>query len=234
MSVHAFKHRFRKLRLFFYKRKYELLLFGLIQHLYIGIFLIDLKWYAQVIWPVNMLILGWTSVGIFNEKGRWKRNARVILMSLVVILPISLPFLNHISYFMDALSIIYVLFFAFIFYEVMRFLLRPSYINSDIILAAACGYFLLIEMCVFLMQLMYYQDPTSLNNVSNAGPAATYIDLVYFASVVQSTIGFGDITPNAHHTKLAVSFFGVVGQFYSVVLVGILISKFAAASGKKD
>lgn len=28
--------------------------------------------------------------------------------------------------------------------------------------------------------------------------------------------------------------FGVVGQFYSVVLVGILISKFAAASGRKD
>ncbi len=232
MSIHSPIHRSRKLRLFFYKRKYELLLFGLLQHLYIGIFLVNLDWYAQVIWPINMLILGWTSVGIFNEKGRWKRNVRTILMISVVVLPISLSFLNDVPYFMDMLSIIYVIFFAFIFYEVMRFLLRPSYINADIILAAACGYLLLIEMCVFLMQLLYYQDPTSLNNVSNAGPAATYIDLVYFASIVQSTIGFGDITPNAHHTKLAVSFFGVVGQFYSVVLVGILISKFASATRK--
>ena len=111
-------------------------------------------------------------------------------------------------------------------------MLRPSYLNMGIILAAACGYFLLIEMCVFLLQLMYYQDPSSINSISSANPSATYIDLVYLASIIHSTIGFGDITPNAHHTKLAVALFGVIGQFYSVVLVGILISKFTAASKK--
>lgn len=224
--------RTRRLRLFLYKRKYEILLFALLQHLYIAIFLVDLDWYTYVIWPINMLVLGMASVGIFNEKGKWKQNIRNILFTVVIILPLNLPFLNGIPYFMDILSIAYFLFFAFIFLEVMRFLLRPSYINLDIILAAACGYFLLIEMCVFLLQLMYYQDPTSISNINSSNPSSIYIDLVYLSSIIHSTIGFGDITPTAHHTKLAVSLFGVIGQFYSVVLVGILISKFTAASKK--
>jgi len=51
------------------KNKYEILLFALIQHLYIGIFLTDLPFYTKVIWPINMLILGITSVGVFIDKG---------------------------------------------------------------------------------------------------------------------------------------------------------------------
>jgi uncharacterized membrane protein len=54
------------------KNKYEILLFALIQHLYIGIFLTDLPFYTKVIWPINMLILGITSVGVFIDKGYWK------------------------------------------------------------------------------------------------------------------------------------------------------------------
>lgn len=50
------------------KQKYELLLFALIQHLFIGIFLSDLAFYTKVIWPINMFVLGIASVGIFTEK----------------------------------------------------------------------------------------------------------------------------------------------------------------------
>jgi len=57
-------------------------------------------------------------------------------------------------------------------------------------------------------------------------PAEHFIDLVYFSSITLTTIGYGDITPNAHVTKLLAAFFGIIGQFYFVVLVGILISKF--------
>lgn len=54
------------------------------------------------------------------------------------------------------------------------------------------------------------------------------MDLVYFCSITLTTIGYGDITPNAYYTKLATSLIGIAGQFYSVVLLGILISKFTS------
>ncbi|NBV14140.1 MAG: two pore domain potassium channel family protein, partial [Sphingobacteriia bacterium] len=40
------------------KRKYEILLIALLQHLFIGVLLNDLPLYTKVIWPINMLILG--------------------------------------------------------------------------------------------------------------------------------------------------------------------------------
>jgi hypothetical protein len=218
-----------EVRYFLNKRKYILLLFALIQHLFVGIVLHDMDFYVKVIWPINMLILGIASVGVFIEKGRFKNTVRNILFLLVFTLPISLSFIQNSPNFMIFVSTAYVLFFLFIFLEIVRFLIKPSYINTDIISASACGYFLLIEVCVFLMQIFFYTDSHSINGLDMSSPSAVYMDLVYFCSITMTSIGFGDILPNNHVTKLITSLFGIIGQFYSVVLVGILISKFTAS-----
>lgn len=217
---------------FFKRRKYELLLFALMQHLFIGIVMSDMDFYARVIWPLNMLILGAASIGVFLEKGPWKKRLRTLLFVLVLLLPLSLPFTASLPHFMTLLSAAYVVFFVFIFREVMLFLVRPGYINTDIISAAACGYLLLIEISVFLMQCFFYTDPASFRGIDAGSHGTVYMDLVYFCSITVTSIGFGDITPGQHHTKLITSLLGIVGQFYTVVLVGILISKFTAGSNR--
>lgn len=219
-------------RQFLHKRKYELLLFALIQHLFIGIFLQDHLFYRNVIWPINMIILGIASVGVFIEKSKWKNIIRNILFVLVVALPIGLSIWGDLPRYFFVLNVVYVIFFAFIFLEIVKFLIKPSYINVDIISASACGYFLLIEIATFLMQFIFYNNPDSFKGINMASNSETFIDLVYFCSITITSIGFGDITPNAHYTKLITSLFGIIGQFYSVVLVGILISKFVSKTDK--
>lgn len=218
---------------FLRKYKYEVLLLALIQQLYIGIFLSDLAFYTKVIWPINMLILGIASIGVFIEKGKWKNLARNVLFILIVAFPISLPFFGNNPHFMSLLLITMTLFYIFVLYEVLQYLLKPSYINRDIITASACGYFLLIEICVFLLQIFFYANPSSFKGIDTTysieNSANTFMDLVYFSTITITSIGYGDITPNAHTTKLLASLFGVIGQFYSVVLVGILISKFTSS-----
>lgn len=217
---------------YIHKRKYEFLLFALIQHLFIGIFLSDLPFYTKVIWSTNMLVLGIASVGVFIEKGRWKNIIQKILFLIVLALLIGLTFWGSNPNYFIFLNIGYVVFFLFIFWEVLKYLIKPSYINTDIISASACGYFLLIEISTFLLQFFVYQNPQSFKGIDFSSPAQTYIDLVYFSSITLTSIGFGDITPNTHYTKLITSFFGIAGQFYSVVLVGILISKFTSNNSK--
>ncbi|MEQ8924599.1 MAG: ion channel [Fulvivirga sp.] len=212
------------------KRKYEILLITLILHLYIGIVLTDLVFYDQVIWPLNMILIGVASIGVFTEQGKWKIWIKNTLLILVILFPLLLPFLSNQPNFLIWLSATYCAFFAFIFYEIIKFLIRPGYINVDIISASACGYFLLIEICVFLMQALYYLDPSSISVIDSTDPATIYMDLVYFSSITITTIGFGDISPVSYSSKLIVSLFGVASQFYSVVLVGILISKFSNRS----
>jgi hypothetical protein len=222
----------KKIIAFMHKIKYELLLFALIQHLFIGIFLSDLVYYTKIIWPINMLILGVASLGVFIEKGHWKKIVQKILFLIVLALPIGISFFNNsISYFLF-LDISYVVFFLFIFWEVLKYLIKPSYINTDIISASACGYFLLIEISTFLFQFFVSQNPQAFIGIDSSVPALIYTDLVYFSSITLTSIGFGDIIPNTHYTKLITAFFGIAGQFYSVVLVGILISKFTSNNDK--
>ena len=210
------------------RKKYELLLLALIQHLFIVVFLSDLPFYTKVIWPINMLIIGTASMGVFIEKGHWKKLIQKILFLLVLALPFGLTFFsNNIHYFLF-LNLAYVIFFIFIFWEVLTFLVKPSYINTDIISASAFGYFLLIEISTFLLQFFVYDNSQSFKGIDLTSPALTFMDLVYFSSITLTSIGFGDITPNTHYTKLISAFFGIAGQFYSVVLVGILISKFTS------
>jgi len=213
---------------FLQNRKYELLLLALLQHLFIGIFLTDLHFYTRVVWPINMLILGLGSIFIFTGKHSWRHWFRNIHFIIVLLLPIGIPFFKDVPWYFTFLNINYVIFFIFLFLELLRFLMRPGYINSDIISASACGYFLLIEISVFLLQTFEYSDRSSFKGLDTTSPAGIFIDLVYFCSITFTSIGFGDITPSTHITKLITAFIGIAGQFYTVVLVGILISKFSS------
>lgn len=216
------------------KYKYEFLLITLIQHLFIGIFLTDLDFYTRIIWPINMLILGLGSIFIFTGEYSWKHWFRNLQFIMIVLLPIGIPFFKDIPWYSTFLNINYAVFFIFIFIELLRFLIKPSYINSDIITASACGYLLLIEISVFLLQTLEYHNPQSFKGIDTSSPASVYIDLVYFCSITFTSIGFGDITPNHHITKLITSFIGIAGQFYTVVLVGILLSKFSSKNTSNE
>lgn len=221
------KHLFNYHNRYFHFYKYDMLLFSLIQHLFIGIFLRDLNFYIHYIWPLNMLILGIASIGVFIEKENWKKWVRNILLVLIVGLPLSIWFQTEISIqFQLILNLVYILFFIFIFYEIIQFLLLPSYINIDLITAAACGYLLLIEIATFSFQFLYFQNPACFLGISQANSADIYSSFVHYSSMTITGIGFGEITPSKHYTRLLTSLIGVVGQLYTVLLVGILISKF--------
>jgi hypothetical protein len=206
-----------------------MLLFSLIQHLFIGIVLRDMHFYIHYIWPLNMIILGIASIGVFIEKENWKKWLRNFFLILIIGLPLSIWFNFEFGiHYMLFISAIYALFFSFILYEILLFLFTPNYINLDIITAAICGYLLLIEIATFLFQLHYYYDMTCFTGIHLPNPAEVFSSFVYFSSVTITSIGFGDIRPMTHYTKLLTSLIGVAGQLYSILLVGIIISKFSA------
>jgi Ion channel len=215
-----------------HRRKYELLLAALLLHLFIAVVIPDLDFYTRFVWPLNMALLGLFSVGIFTGRSRAHRALKNLMNLLVTAFPMVPWFVMPTAAVMVVLSVCYVAFFVVILVEVMRHLLRPSYINIDLVSAAICGFYLLLETSIFLMQALFYAVPGGFHGVDTTSFTTVYLDLVYFCSIVITSIGFGDITPAHHITKLATSVVGITGQTYSVVLVGILISKYTAATGQ--
>lgn len=212
----------------FLHRKYEFLLSAILLHLFIGIGCSDLAFYADILWPINMFLLGISSFAIFHEKNKTKQLFKNILSILVVFLPIYLIFVTPSAGILDIISLVHIAFFTVIFVEILQFLLKPSYINVDVVTASACGYLLLIEIGIFCMFFLYNFIPNSFKGIDETNFTTVYLDIVYFCSVCITSIGFGDITPSNHYAKLATSMMGIAGQFYSVVLVGIMISKYVS------
>ena len=214
------------------KKKYELLLFGLFQHLFMALILSSLEVYRNYFWPVNMIVLGLTSFGVYLEHNKQRRLILHILVLSICSTPLLSYFIGFSKEMLIFLSISYTLFFIYIFHEVLLFLIKPSYINKDIIIASGCGYLLLIEMATFIQRAIFYIQPLAYKGLDTSHPTATFVDFVYFSSITITSIGFGDILPAIHNTKLLTSLIGIIGQFYSVVLVGILISKFTSQNNK--
>lgn len=192
----------------------------------------ELAFYARFVWPLNMVVLGVLSVGIFAQRSAAHRAFKNGVTLAVIAIPTGLAFVPPSGTVMLGLSVCYMVFFLIILVEVFRHLLRPRYIDADLVSAAICGYFLLLETGIFLMQALYYAVPGGFRGIDTSSFPAIYLDLVYFCSIVLTSIGFGDITPAHHVTKLAAALLGITGQTYSVVLVGILISKYTSAETK--
>ncbi|MDR9418542.1 potassium channel family protein [Gracilimonas sp.] len=222
---------FRVFSNFLVKRKYELLLLGLVQHLFVGIFVLDFDFYVRTLWPVNMVILAVLASGLFLDTKHWVNRLKIPLFASVILFPIGLPFFGEIPGYFIALSVTYILFYLVLFIQVFRYMIRPSYINIDLITSAICGFLLLVEIFVFVAYFLIHLEPQSFANVDLTNPPSTYTDLVYYCSITLTTIGYGDISPITHQAKLITSFFGITGQFYQVLLVGVLISKFTNRSG---
>lgn len=210
------------------KYRFELLLIGLVQHLFIGIVLYDYLLYERVVWPMNMLIVSLFSRGVFMGKSRLHTALKNTFYVLIVSMPIAMPFFFDYVFFMALTSIVYLLFFIWLFIEVLRYLMKPSRVTIDIIVASICGYMILLEISVFVFMFLLFQNAQVLPRIDFAGSATIFMDVVYFSTMLLTTVGFGDITPFTPQGKLLASLIAIVGHFYSVVLVGMLISKFTA------
>jgi hypothetical protein len=97
------------------KKKYELLLFGLFQHLFMALILSSLEVYRNYFWPVNMIVLGLTSFGVYLEHNKQRRLILHILVLSICSTPLLSYFIGFSKEMLIFLSISYTLFFYLYF-----------------------------------------------------------------------------------------------------------------------
>lgn len=174
---------------FVHKNKYEFLLFALLQHTFTGIFLDHVSEYDKVWWPLNMIVLI-SSCFFVAWSGHYVNRIMLLLLAIcLVLLPLIAINTGFTRFFMETLGLIYALFFMYILYVLLKFLIRPSYFNSDIISASICGYMVLIEIMTFLSQTILCFSPHALVGIGYGSKARVYIDCIYFSTITITSIG---------------------------------------------
>jgi voltage-gated potassium channel len=107
-------------------------------------------------------------------------------------------------------------------YSLFRQILRAKEIDSGILIASFCALIVIGLIGARIYLFVEELQPGSFSNLS-ANPRA---DLAYFSFVTMFTIGYGDIVPVSAYARNVTVLLSLVGHFYSVVVMAIIIGKY--------
>lgn len=120
----------------------------------------------------------------------------------------------------------YIIYFTLLSVQVYRQVLFSKEVNPGMIAAALCGFIILGLIGGFIFSIVEYAQAGSFNNIAEGIGAVS--DLLYFSFITILSIGYGDITPASDIAQKAALLLGLVGYFYGVVVIGVIIGKYLA------
>ena len=217
----------KDLKSFLFTNSYELLLAALLFHLYGSLFFHDVYFYGKYIRVINTVFLYFAATNSFFHRENKISKTYGILLSLTFFLNLILLNFNESDALNGIRNICVLLFLSLTLFSISRFLFSPHRLDKALISASVAGYLLIIEIAVRTFLILYLTDGSHvLNNIDFSYHTKTFIDTTYFCTVTITSIGFGDILPISHNAKMVTSLLGLTGQFYLVVIMGIMVNKF--------
>jgi len=119
-------------------------------------------------------------------------------------------------------------FVVMILYEVFKQIIATKSIDMHIIVGAFCGFMLIGMIASLIFTFLHLNNPESFSNVD---PKLAGVEsLFYFSFITILAIGYGDIAPVTEEARSISLLFGLIGQFYLVVIMAVLVGKFIGKS----
>lgn len=153
------------------------------------------------------------------------QNKKFLFMSiLLVIASFVINWLLELSPKSDVLHWMFLvqpLFFIYVTILIVLNILESKKITVDIIFGSVCGYLLIGVTWGLLFEFLVMMDP---NAFSIPSQFITQSDVLYLSFTTISTLGYGDITPNAPIAKAFCVLESIIGLFYVSILVARLVA----------
>ena len=223
--------RIEQIKAIFFEFRFEMLAI-LLTAIIFGGGILPPKLFELVILPVAICLLA--VVAMVSSKNQPK--AIQYIFSVFAILSLILMLLRitriQVREFGTISLIVFILFLALLSFEVFRQMIREQEVSRSTIFAAFDCYLLLGVLGAMVFSLLYTLKPDSFSELN---AEENIIDkMSYFSFITLTSIGYGDITPTSALAEKLTAFFGLIGHFYSVVIVGIIVGKYVAAKGVSD
>jgi hypothetical protein len=127
-------------------------------------------------------------------------------------------------------------FLIFVVVNMIRFIIRPGAVTTEIICASIATYLLLGLTWAMVYVLLARESPDAFS--FPIGPEAERtmdnFNAFYFSFVVLSTVGFGDIVPISRAARMIAVLEAVTGMFYITILVARLVALYGSAPRRAD
>ena len=117
-------------------------------------------------------------------------------------------------------SIIFFAYFGLVGHRIFSDILLQNKVNIQTVAAVFCGY-----MLIGLIAAMTFITLNSATASFEGGDISSFSSFFYFSFITLLTIGYGDITPITEVSQKLVILFGLIGHFYSVFVIAIIVGK---------
>ena len=114
------------------------------------------------------------------------------------------------------------LFIGYTIVVIVRFIFDQTRIDRETICAAVSAYLLLGVFWSIVYALMEQASPGSFTLPSVDGEITTY-NFMYFSFTTLTTLGYGDILPNAETARSLTNLEAILGQLYLAVIIARLV-----------
>ena len=215
----------KKMQSYFFDYRFEILGIILTWILFGGT-LISSVIFHEILLPISIFILMGVSIIIVKNKQKTVRFVFIIVSVLMLLISLLSIFTENQSGLEITSLIVFLAFFALLSFEVFQQMLQEKTVTHNIIIAAFDCYLLLGIMGATLFTILLYFNPNAYSNIETS--THIFDKMLYFSFITLTSIGYGDISPLTPLAEKLTAFFGLIGHFYSVVVVGIIVGKYVA------
>ena len=198
-----------------YNIRFTLFLFSFMLMLF-GDIIIDSDPVLQTVLILQNMLF---SLLLFHKSKQIKKLIAIVLIILATATRIYPQLQPEISNFLFVSF--YLLYFSLVSFQLFRDLLFQKELGIETISAAFSGFILIGTVSSIIFVTM-----DSSGAFRGPGGEISYSDYLYFSFVTLLTIGYGDIVPVTEIAKKSIILIGLIGHFYTVFVVGIVIGKF--------
>lgn len=202
--------------------KYPLFLLALLSFFFLpSFFPANIESLLSSLFFIGLII---TSFLLMESKSKIKKSIVITGGVIGILVQVSNIFIETSRVFRGIGFIFLFIMFVTLLQELLVQIFRSRKITLNVVLGAFTGYILIgiIGFCIILT--IYSIDPGAYQI------SGTPIDdLLYYAFITLSTIGYGDILPVSIPAKNTAVIIGLVGQFYNAIIMAVIIGKFLQA-----
>lgn len=163
---------------------------------------------------------------LFLGKARWMRivNGLIILSAVGSVVSSLVTGVAFSGFF----SSVYLAYFIMITIRIISAFRTHELSGTEMIMAAFSGFILMAVLGALLFMTLGNDGFTG-----QIGEGA-FSDFLYFSFVTILTIGYGEIVPSSEEARKLVILLGLAGNFFTVFVVAIIVSKFISEPKDND
>jgi hypothetical protein len=186
---------------------------------------------------VEVLLLTLVMVSALLAVGGQRRTFRI---ALVLIAPTLIArWINHVrpNFLSPAVYPAFgVLFFGYVVAHLLRFILRVTRVDTNVLCAGLSGYLLLGLLWTPLYVMVGRLNPAAFAFPAGSQAAAALdgFNAFYFSFMTLCTVGYGDITPVSKPARMLAVAEAVAGLFYVAVLISRLVAVYSTTQPSEE